>query len=371
MKKSIIIFLVMLITVGIYGCETGENNSKHDVLAPDVEEKVLSHEGQREIVDLGGNVVKLPSAEKLNRVVIISPPIASIQYGVLKDTSNIVATHPLTFKNANPQIIKKIFKNFDGIDTSFIKGFSISTESVLNLKPDIIFYYGQQQKKGLESLNIPMVDFMKPKDRDPVAITTEWERLIRDIYQVEDGKTIKEEWEKIDKELSTSLEKIGEGKLKGLMIFNNNSNKIVVSGNNTYGDYWLEMSGLVNVADNIIGEKEVSMEQIYQFNPDIIYVFMGEPAMNYLKDINGQDWSKVNAVKENRIYDVPEGIFSWGAPNADSPLMIHWMMAKNYPSYFNKDKLINIIKEYYDNHYNITLTDEMLDSIVEPNKERE
>ena len=51
-------------------------------------------------------------------------------------------------------------------------------------------------------------------------------------------------------------------------------------------------SGLINVADEL-REKEVSMEQIYQWNPDIVYIFMGEPATNYINGIEGQNWTMV------------------------------------------------------------------------------
>ncbi|WP_432407510.1 ABC transporter substrate-binding protein [Wukongibacter sp. M2B1] len=369
MKNGIIFLLLILIASTVYGCGYEDTITQDSTSTS--EEKKLSQNIQREIVDLSGNVVKVPSADRLNRVVIVSPPISSIQYSVLKDTSKIIAVHPLTFKNANSDIIKKSFENLDDVNSSFMKGFNIDTEAILNLNPDIIFYYGQQQKKGLESLKIPMVDFMKLNDRNPITITTEWEKLMRDIFDVKEGKTIKEEWDRVTEELIIPLKELDEDRLKGLMIFSNTSNKIMVSGNNTYGDYWLEMSGLTNVADDVNGEKEVGMEQIYEWNPDIIYVFMGEQALNYQKGIKGQDWSRVKAIKTNRIYDVPKGIFSWGAPNSDSPLMIKWMTIKNYPSRFKEDELNNTIKRYYENHYNMTLTDEMLSTLLKPNKERE
>lgn len=359
----------MITVLAVCGCENDSTISENSSIGNEKSE--LSNNLQREIVDLRGNVVKVPSAENLNRVLIISPPISSIYYSVLKDTNRIIAVHPLTFKNANSEIAKKVFKKPNDIDSSFIKDFNINIESILNLKPDIIFYYGQQQKKGMENLNIPMIDFMKPQERNPLTVTIEWERLMREVFEVKYGKTIKEEWDRVNEKLEASLEKIEGEKLKGLMIFNNSSNKVIVSGNNTYGDYWLEMSGLINTADSINGEKEVSMEDIYQWNPDVIYIFMGEPASNYLKGIRGQDWSRVKAIKENRIYDVPKGIFSWGAPNSDSPLMVEWMATKNYPSYFNEEKFNNIVKEYYKNHYNIILTDEVLSSILQPNREGE
>ncbi len=369
MQKMFIFLLIMATALGFYGCAQQERAGQEQVGT--AESNKPPEPVQREIMDLGGNVVKVPSAEKLNRVVILSPPISSIQYSVLKDMSRIVAVHPLTFRNANPGIIQKVFTNLDQVDSGFIKGFNVNTEAVLNLNPDIVFYYGPQLKKGLENLKVPIVDFMNPKDRDPITVTSAWEGLIRDIFDVKNGKTIAEEWERLEADLAVSLKKAEGERLTGLMIFSNNSGKIMVSGDHTYGDYWLEMSGLINGADEIDGEKEVGMEQIYQWNPDIIYVFMGEKASNYLQGIEGQDWSRVKGVQEKRVYDVPKGIFAWAAPSADSPLMVRWMLTKNDPSSFSGDEFNNIVKAYYKEHYHITLTDAMLASILEPNRERE
>lgn len=364
MKKALFLLLLsLLLLIGGYACSNEKDKSEESTLS--VEEDVL-----REIVDINGNIVQVPSPNKINRVVIISPPISSIYYSAIKDTSNIIAINPLTFKNANYEIMKRIFTNLNDVDSSFVKGFNVNVEALLNLKPDIIFYYGLQQKKGLENLNIPMVDFMKQNDRNPVTITIEWERVIRDIFNIREGVKIEDEWQKTQ-QVTEHLAQLNEEQLKGLMIFNNSSNRIVVSGNHSYGDYWLKMSGLINVADDVEGEKEVSMEQIYEWNPDIIYVFMGESASNYTEGIKGQDWSKVNAVKEKCVYDVPKGIYSWATPNSDSPLMVHWMAYKNYPLLFKKNEINHMIKDYYLNHYNMTLSDDMLNSILNPNIESE
>lgn len=366
LKKLFILITLVSVVLLAVGC--GENSIVPEVDPSENAKPEASQNAMREITDLGGNVVKVPAADKLNRVVVISPPISSVMYSVLKDTSKIIAANPLTFQNANPVITKEAFPHLEEINTSFIKEFSTNAETILNLKPDIVFYYGQEQKAGLKDLKIPVVDFMDPKDRNPVTITTKWEELVSEIFEIKNEAPIQAEWEKTQKQLESSLEKVQEQKLKGLMIFNNVSNKITVSGNGSYGDCWLEMSGLTNAADSISGEKEVDMEQIYQWNPDVIYIFMGAPASDYLQGIPGQNWSMVKAVEGKRVYDVPKGIFSWATPNADSPLTAQWMASKNYPQYFSEEKFKDLLAEYYRNRYQMILSGDMVNSILEPNR---
>ncbi|SFG10593.1 iron complex transport system substrate-binding protein [Desulfotomaculum arcticum] len=366
MKKLFI--LMVLVSVALLAAGCGQNSTMTEVDAPENAKSGVNQNTMREITDLGGNVVRLPAAAELNRVVVISPPLASIMYSVLKDTSKIIAANPLTFRNANPVIIQEAFPYLKEVDTGFIKEFSTNAETILNLKPDIVFYYGREQKAGLKDLTIPVVDFMDPEDRNPVSMTVKWEELISAIFEIKNEASIQVEWEKAEKRLESSLQQVQGQKLKGLMIFNNVSNKITVSGNGSYGDYWLEMSGLINAADSVSGEKEVVMEQIYQWNPDVIYIFMGAPASDYLRGIPGQNWSLVKAVKEKRVYDMPQGIFSWASPNADSPLTAQWMASKSYPDHISAEKFKDLLADYYQNRYKMTLSDDLVNSILEPHQ---
>lgn len=350
-RKTILLLILSVLLIGLMGGQ-GETMA-------------------REIVDLNGNRVKLPPVEELKRVVIISPPITSIFFSVLNDPGKVVAIHPRAISNANPLVLKQAFPNLQDLNTTFVKGFNVDIEAILKLEPDIIFYYGQQQSKKLELLQIPMVDFMKRKDRNPLTVTVAWERLMAEVFATEANYSIEKEWEDINQRLAQFSGILPENKLKGMLIFNNSGGKVMVSGNNTYGDYWLEMSGLVNVADDLSGEKEVSMEQIYQWNPDIIYIFMGEPAINYINGIKGQNWAMVKAVQEQRVYDVPKGMFSWAAPCADSPLMVQWMVTKNYPTLFPAELFEKQLRSYYQNHYQLTLSEQMIRSILGPKQESE
>jgi iron complex transport system substrate-binding protein len=56
------------------------------------------------------------------------------------------------------------------------------------------------------------------------------------------------------------------------------------------------------------------MEQIYQWNPDLIYVFIGSPASLFQSNhIQGQDWSLLTAYKNKAIFDIPQAVYSWGS----------------------------------------------------------
>ncbi len=57
---------------------------------------------------------------------------------------------------------------------------------------------------------------------------------------------------------------------------------------------------------------------------------------------------------------------NWGAPCADSPLMIQWLVSKNFPDQLNDEEFIVILKDFYNRRYDITLTNELIQSTLYP-----
>jgi iron complex transport system substrate-binding protein len=142
-----------------------------------------------------------------------------------------------------------------------------------------------------------------------------------------------------------------------------------VYGNGSYADAWFEKSGLTNVAKDVKGCAEVSMEQLYDWNPDYIFVFIGSPASAMQNNkIDGQDWSLLSAYENKRIIDIPQSIFSWGAPCSDSPLMPLWLTSQCYSELLSKNTFKTLYSDYYNRMYNIELKDELMESILSPRK---
>ncbi|NSW95629.1 MAG: ABC transporter substrate-binding protein [Bacteroidales bacterium] len=325
---------------------------------------------ERTITDLAGNTVVIPPADKINNVVIVAPPLVSTYASVVKDTSKLVGIHPISISDANQKMLDMMVPNWKTINTTFLTGYASNTEELLKLKPDIILVYGSAQKEGLENINIPVVDFYINNQVNETW-SVEIDKLMREIFALGDDNSLQKEWNKANEKVAAILKQAEDApRQKGLMLMINTSDKITVRGAGTYGDDWLLKSGLENVAAELKGENiEVTMEQIYKWNPDIIYVFRGVPAAQYLSgSIKGQDWSQVQAFKDRRIYDTPKGMMNWGAPCADSPLMIQWLVSKNFPDMLSNEEFSGIIKEYYSRCCGISLTDELAMSILNPNE---
>ena len=323
---------------------------------------------KRTITDLGGNEVEIPAVPEIQRVVVISPPVMSFAVQTIPDTEMITGINSRAFTTSNVEIVNKVFPNWQSVDTSFIDAsFAVNTESLLSLDPDIIFYYGNVQKQGLGNIDIPSVDFFSKGLNGPEAVSVAWDNQLREIFGLDTSGSLQKEWDRTNGKISQLLQNQNQEKTV-LCIFSNAAGSITVSGTDSFDAYaqsFFDMAGIQNAAADIEGTAEVSMEQIYQWNPDMIIVFHDAPAQKILDNsIEGQDWSLLKAWKYKAVYDVPRTTYSWITPCADSPLLPLWLVSKAYPDLISESELKTEISEYYRRNYDITLTDGDINSIL-------
>ena len=157
-----------------------------------------------------------------------------------------------------------------------------------------------------------------------------------------------------------------------LILFNYANGVIKTSGSNFFGEYWIEATGGVNVASELSGTPEINMEQIYEWNPDIIYITNFSPYQPedlYNNTIEGHDWSTVKAVQEQKVYKYPLGMYRWFPPASDTPLVLKWMAQMNQPELFADVDMEEEVRAYYNEFYHVELTDEEIDQIFHPASE--
>lgn len=368
MKKMFVLALSAVLCLSLAACGQMAGEVKDSGFAQTAGTDAVSGPGgMRKITDLGGNVVEVPAVSQIKRVVIISPPVMSFAVQTIPGTSMIVGITYRAFDTSNQAILDKVFPGWKSVDTSFLDAsFAVNKESLLKLDPDIIFYYGNIQKKGIENIGIPSVDFFSKELKGPEAFSVAWDGLLREIFGKDSSASQKKEWERTN-EKAASLLKQKETTKRGLCIVSDEAGKIVVSGKDSFDAYaqsYFDESGIENVAGDLQGSSEVSMEKIYEWNPDVIIVFLDAPAKSILDNkIKGQDWSLLDAWKNKAVYDIPRTTFSWITPCADAPLMPLWLISKAYPELLSENEMRKETVDYYKRNYQIDLTDSNLDSI--------
>ncbi|CCG86269.1 ABC transporter substrate-binding protein [Erwinia piriflorinigrans] len=106
-------------------------------------------------------------------------------------------------------------------------------------------------------------------------------------------------------------------------------------GSGKYTGLMMAHAGAMNVAAATVqGYKQVSMEQILAWNPQVIFVQDRYPQV--IDEIRQQPaWQVVDAVKNHRVYLMPEYAKAWGYPMPEALALGElWMAKKLYPAKF-------------------------------------
>lgn len=374
MKKiiSLCIAICMLAAV-MAGC--GQSSQKAETTTEAL--KTENKNEPRIITDHAGNKVQIPS--KIERVVISSLwPLPSIYVLFQGSADKLVGMHPASLSAAKYSMLTKIAPEAANVETGFIKNGELNAEELMKLKPDVVFYSATntKDKEILDKAGIPAIGFSTSIEKfNTVETVNRWVELLGEIFQKEDkAKEITEYGRKAYKDIQERIKDVPQDKKpKALILFKYSDKQFQTSGSNFFGQYWLEATGAVNVASTLNGMADVNMEQVYEWNPDIIYItnfskYMPEDLFAN-KALDGHDWSGVKAVKEKKVYKFPLGMYRWFPPSSDSPLCL-WFLAKmNYPELFKDVDMKKLTKEYYKKFYNIDLTEQDLNTIFNPARE--
>ena len=373
MKKYLSILLAVLaLTLSMVGCGNAAANQSQSSSQPEVDVN-----GTHTVVDHGGNTVEVP--DKITRVVIDQIPILSTYMSYFQGSAPNIVGYCGSFKDT---ITKTVLKDIapelmQSADTVYAQS-DLNIEEVMKLNPDVIFYNANNASHAqiLKSSGIPCVGFATvggDTEADPLARYQQWLCFFEDVFG-EDGKmdNFKNAGNAIIADVEKRIATVPEDKRPSAMILWKYSDGVPqVSGKGTFGTYWLKRLGVKDVVvDEAKGFTQVNMEQVYRWDPDIL--FLDGPGLLSLKTsdvlnnkVSGTDFSTLTAVKNKRVYDTTLGMWNWFTPNPDAPLVYAWMAYNTYPEAFADYPLKETIKEYYQKWYGYTVTDKDMEEMLQ------
>lgn len=127
----------------------------------------------------------------------------------------------------------------------------------------------------------------------------------------------------------------------------------------------LDIVGARNVADvNLSAETtQVSVEQIIQWNPDVIITTNKNFFINVYTD---SQWANIDAVKNQQVYLAPSDPFNWFdmPPGSNMIIGIPWTLKVVYGEQNQDLDLKKEVKEFYANFFHYDLTDDDVTNIL-------
>ena len=116
----------------------------------------------------------------------------------------------------------------------------------------------------------------------------------------------------------------------------------------------------------------INMEQVYEWNPDIIFITNFTPVQPedlYENAVGQDDWSPVKAVQDKNVYKLPLGTYRSYTPSTDTHMTLLWMAKQVYPDLFSDVDMTQEVKDYYKELYGVDLSGEQVQRMYHPGRE--
>ncbi|HAT7525429.1 MAG: ABC transporter substrate-binding protein [Citrobacter koseri] len=128
--------------------------------------------------------------------------------------------------------------------------------------------------------------------------------------------------------------------------------ELTTYGSGKYTGLMMAHAGALNVAASTIkGFKQVAMEQVIAWNPQVIFVQDRYPKV-VDEILQSPQWQVIDAVKNHRVYLMPDYAKAWGYPMPEAMGIGElWMAKKLYPQKFQDIDMRKVANDWYQRFY--------------------
>lgn len=309
------------------------------------------------IVDDLGLTVEIP--DNLERIVIADlPPLVHTFYVVNGSTENLAGA--LSENSIENTLLPIVFPEMKEVSSDFRKNGVLNIEELLSLEPDLILYRSDtpENTEMIQKTGIPAVAFQTTNGDNGNVVTpvASWIRMIADILDKDISHMDVElqAYESMGFVQSRLWDVEEKADTAYLTISEENINII---GAGQFGPFWSEIMHANDLGGNSFkGSQSISIEQLYELDPDVI--FMSFSSITAEDFMNNPKYANLKAVENGRVYEAPQGIFTWFGPSTDIPLSFLWHAKLTYPEYFEDIDLVEITKTFYKDMYDYTMTND-------------
>lgn len=321
----------------------------------------------REITDMAGRKVTVPTAENIESVFSAGPVAAIYLYMVAPDK---LLGWNYELNDVEKSIILDKYQDLP----NFGMGDAVNYEAVIAANPTIAINSGKINDAMVsdcdalsESLGIPVVAVDNELNNSAEAF-----RFMGELLGVEDhAEELAQYAEQVFTDIN-ALSDIPEEK-KVSVYFGNGEDSLETAPRGSQHAQILDAINAVNVADLELGDGsrvQISAEQLLAWDPDVIVV-NGEPkadksGSSAAEDIlSNPDYASLKAVQDQKVYGTPNAPFSWvdRPPGPNRLIGMRWFSALIYPEYIKCD-INEEIHKFFDLFYHVDLSDEQLENVL-------
>ncbi|MCS2171351.1 ABC transporter substrate-binding protein [Scandinavium sp. TWS1a] len=324
-------------------------------------------QADRTVTDQLGRQVTLP--DHVNRVVVLQHQTLNLLVQ-LNAQDDIVGVMSSWKKQLGPQFARFMPK----ITTLPMPGdlTQVNIESLLALHPQVVFaanYAPTDMIQQIQNAGIPVVAISLREDAageknkmNPTMANEEQAyneglkqgiRLIGDVVErPKEAEALIDYTFSARANANAPVADIPEAKKVRVYMANPDLNTY---GSGKYTGLMMEHAGALNVAAATVkGARQVSLEQVLQWDPQVIFVQDRYPQV--LKAIESDpQWQAIDAVKNHRVWLMPEYAKAWGYPMPEAMAIGElWMAKKLYPERYKNVDVDALAQDYYQHFYRVS-----------------
>lgn len=327
------------------------------------------------VTDHNDNVVQVPkNAQRIAVCDIL--PLPSVLCVFFDSAEKLVGIAPSSMSAAQNSLLSQLYPEILNAQTGYMNGTDVNTEELMQLAPDVVFYSASNPALGekLTASGFCAIAVSANKwQYNCIETLNNWIGLLSQIFPENDRAALCRSYsEDVYAMVQERVKDIPDAeRARAFFLFQYNDSTIMTSGQLFFGQWWADAIGAVNVANELATDNSVTvnLEQVYDWNPDIIFMTnfnTFQPDDLYNNTVGTYDWSGIQAVQDQRVYKMPLGMYRSYTPGIDTPITLLWMAKTTYPTLFEDIDVTQRAIDYYETVFGVTLTSEQVESIFAP-----
>ena len=377
MKRILCAILAALMLLNLAACGAGPANSQQ----PQATEAQQQENQDKTVVDLMGREVKVP--EDVQKIAAIAGPTYEMVFmlGSGDQIAMVKSGHTDSYPLAN--LTNPRLETLEGLAAN--PSSSVNIEDYLKHDIDLVVYYDNEiELKKFDAVD--MAAIVVSKNTGLIASLEEAKSLTIDEFiekltqpldilstalNTEEARNEYETWrDYCDQKLRMVYERTKDIPME---------ERQTVYWGNTWGEEIRSTYALKNrwyevylAGGQLIGPEEnsnfpeVTAEQLYSWDPDIILVdnHGGLPGlvMESMYRENSK-WSTLSAVQNQQLHRIPAGVFFLDK-GSTTTLLVLWMATILQPELFSDIDMVEEVKYYYSEFYEYDLSDEEAQNVI-------
>ncbi|MCD8331660.1 MAG: ABC transporter substrate-binding protein [Oscillospiraceae bacterium] len=315
-----------------------------------------------DFTDSAGRTVSVP--EDIERIAVTGPLAQIFVFSLAPDKMVALASD---WSADAAQYLDTAYYQLPVLGQLYGGSSDLNLEELLKVDPQVIIDVGETKSDITEDMDklqqqtgIPCVHITA--DIDTMA---EAYLLLGELLNMEsEAELLAKYCEQVYATMRDIMEQVGENKAQVLYCLGDFGTNVICQGSYHAGvlDLLTDNLAVVESPSSKGTGNEVNMEQLYIWDPDVI--FFG-PDSYYSYAAEDPDWQVLSAIQSDSYYEVPYAIYCWMGfpPSVQRYLGMLWMADILYPEYVTYD-LYEQVAAFYELFFHCILTEEQFDSLT-------